>query len=104
MANSSISREEMRERKRQKVQNSNTEERQLIVIPADPAKSLVDDSIEKRVCAYCRVSTDDPAQTMSYELQKQHYEEKISSTSGWTFAGIYADAADIIGLNQNPTL
>ena len=91
MANGSISREEMRERKRQKIQNSNAEERQLIMIPADPAKSLIDDSIEKRVCAYCRVSTDDPAQTTSYELQKKHYEEQISSTPGWTFAGIYAD-------------
>lgn len=91
MAMNMNSREELREKKRQKIQNSNAEERQLIMIPADPAKSLIDESVEKRVCAYCRVSTDDPAQTTSYELQKKHYEEQINSTPGWTFSGIYAD-------------
>ena len=91
MATNMSSRKEMREKKRQKILNSNAEERQLIMIPAEDAKSLVDESVEKRVCAYCRVSTDDPAQTTSYELQKKHYEEQINSTPGWTFAGIYAD-------------
>lgn len=85
-----LSRDEQRERIRQKIQ-TNTEERQLIVIPADPVKALTDASVEKRVCAYCRVSTDDPAQTTSYELQKKHYEQQINDTPGWTFAGIYAD-------------
>lgn len=88
---SQMSRDELREIKRQKIQNNNLEERQLITIPANPAKSIVDESVDKKVCAYCRVSTDDPAQTTSYELQKKHYEEQISKTPGWTFAGIYAD-------------
>lgn len=86
-----ISRDEQREKVRQKIQNSNLEGRQLITFPASPTKSLVDETVEKRVCAYCRVSTDDPAQTTSYELQKKHYEEQIAKTPGWTFAGIYAD-------------
>ena len=85
-----LSRDEQREKIRQKIQG-NADERQLIVIPADPAKALSDETVEKRVCAYCRVSTDDPAQTTSYELQKKHYEQQINSTPGWTFAGIYAD-------------
>lgn len=85
-----LSREEQREMIRQRIQN-NADERQLIVIPADPAKALTDETVEKRVCAYCRVSTDDPAQTTSYELQKKHYEQQINDTPGWTFAGIYAD-------------
>ena len=85
-----LSRDEQREKIRQKIQN-NADERQLIVIPADPTKALTDETVEKRVCAYCRVSTDDPAQTTSYELQKKHYEQQINSTPGWTFAGIYAD-------------
>lgn len=85
-----LSRDEQRERIRQKIQN-NADERQLIVIPADPAKTLTDETVVKRVCAYCRVSTDDPAQTTSYELQKKHYEQQINDTPGWTFAGIYAD-------------
>lgn len=85
------SRNEQREKIRQKIQNSNLEGRQFITFPASPAKSLVDETVVKRVCAYCRVSTDDPAQTTSYELQKKHYEEQIEKTPGWTFAGIYAD-------------
>lgn len=85
-----LSRDEQREKIRQRIQNS-ADERQLIVIPADPAKTLADETTEKRVCAYCRVSTDDPAQTTSYELQKKHYEQQINDMPGWTFAGIYAD-------------
>ena len=91
METNHISRDEQREHIRQKIQNSNLEGRQLITFPASPAKSLVDETVEKRVCAYCRVSTDDPAQTTSYELQKKHYEEQIAKTPGWNFAGIYAD-------------
>ena len=44
-----------------------------------------------KVCAYCRVSTDDPNQTSSYELQKNHYEEYIKEHPGWELVGIYAD-------------
>lgn len=39
-----------------------------------------------RVCAYCRVSTDN-------EEQLKYYDEKINSKSEWQFAGIYADEA-----------
>lgn len=84
-------REEQREKIRERIKNTNLEERKLIVIPAEEVKPLHDEGVEKRVCAYCRVSTDDPAQTTSYELQKQHYEEQINNTPGWVFSGIYAD-------------
>ena len=56
----------------------------------------------QRVAAYCRVSTDNEDQLSSYKSQVQHYTEYIKSKNEWVFAGIYADAADIIGLNQNP--
>ena len=91
MDDRNISRDEQRERIRQRIQHGNAEGRQRVVIPAEEKKSLSDESVEKRVCAYCRVSTDDPAQTTSYELQKKHYEEQINNTPGWVFAGIYAD-------------
>ena len=61
-------REEQREKIRERIKNTNLEERKLIVIPAEEVKPLHDERVEKRVCAYCRVSTDDPAQTTSYEL------------------------------------
>ena len=44
-----------------------------------------------RVCAYCRVSTDNEEQLNSYQSQLKYYDEKINSKSEWQFAGIYAD-------------
>ena len=44
-----------------------------------------------KVCAYCRVSTDDEAQTSSYELQRQYYKDFIKEHEEWEFVGIYAD-------------
>ena len=76
----------------------------VITIPAKP--ELTDGSANKRqlrVAAYCRVSTDDEEQLTSYEAQQHYYTDKIMTNPEWTMAGIFADAADIIGLNQNPT-
>lgn len=62
------------------------------VIPAQkvlPAKE--EEPKNKRVAAYCRVSTDEAEQESSYELQVEHYTNYISSHDGWELAGIYAD-------------
>ena len=91
MTDNGISRDEQRELKRQRVENDNVEDKERVVIPAEDVKSIVDETVQRRVCAYCRVSTDDPAQTTSYALQKKHYEKAIKETPGWIFAGIYAD-------------
>ena len=63
----------------------------LDVIPAAPHEDFYKSDIHKRVAAYCRVSTDDPNQTSSYELQKNHYEDFINSRANWELADIYAD-------------
>ena len=63
----------------------------LELIPAREIVSFNEDTSFKRVAAYCRVSTDDPNQTSSYELQKNYYEEYIKEHPGWEFVGIYAD-------------
>lgn len=63
----------------------------LDVIPAVPKKDLQAESAKMRVGAYVRVSTDDPRQTSSYELQKNHYEDLIARHPGWELADIYAD-------------
>lgn len=44
-----------------------------------------------RVCAYCRVSTDEDNQAGSYELQVQNYTKMIFENPEWEFVGIYAD-------------
>ena len=63
----------------------------LVYFPAKKKDAGVTEITKKRTAAYCRVSTDDPAQTTSYELQKEHYEEEINKNPDWIFAGIYAD-------------
>ena len=76
------------------------------VMIIQPQKSFIVDKEkyrQKRVAAYCRVSTDSEEQLTSYTNQKKVYSEMISKNTEWCFAGLYADATDIIGLKQNPT-
>lgn len=44
-----------------------------------------------RVCAYCRVSTDQAEQNNSFSAQVEHYTSYIKGNPAWNFAGIYAD-------------
>lgn len=46
---------------------------------------------QKRVAAYCRVSTDSEEQLTSYTTQKKVYTEMIAARPDWELAGIYAD-------------
>ncbi len=65
----------------------------VFVIPAKSMQMIRGLSIEakKRVCAYCRVSTDTVEQLSSYEAQVGYYEDYIKKHPDWDFAGIYAD-------------
>lgn len=63
----------------------------LDVIPATPHEDFYKSETMKRVAVYARVSTDDPNQTSSYELQKNHYEDMVSRRENWTLVDIYAD-------------
>ena len=64
---------------------------ELDVIPAIPQENFYENTNEKRVAVYARVSTDDPRQTSSYELQKNHYKDVVSRHPGWNLVEIYAD-------------
>jgi len=64
---------------------------ELQIIPAKPQLSFYEDTSEKRVAVYARVSTDDPRQTSSYELQKNHYMDFIGRYKSWQLVDIYAD-------------
>lgn len=63
----------------------------LEVIPALSQTSFYDDTAEKRIGVYARVSTDNPNQTSSYELQKNYYYDFVSHHSNWKLVDIYAD-------------
>ena len=64
----------------------------VITIPAKPemsgGKTI---QRQKRVAAYCRVSTDEEEQLSSYEAQKTYYTDKIVCNKEWTMVGIFAD-------------
>ena len=62
----------------------------LEVIPARKKVDFYDDTA-RRVAVYVRVSTDDPRQTSSYELQKNYYEDMVRRHGNWTLTEIYAD-------------
>ena len=62
-----------------------------IKIPAIPKPSIYDDTIERRVGVYARVSTDSLNQTSSYELQKNYYTDLIDKNPMWHLVDIYAD-------------
>ena len=89
----SVASPESREEKRQRIkdQYKKLNDEDLIYIPARQQRPVTAETPKKRVCAYCRVSTDDPAQTTSYELQKEHYEEEINKNPDWVFFFFYAD-------------
>lgn len=62
-----------------------------IKIPAIPKPSIYDDTTERRVGVYARVSTDNLNQTSSYELQKNYYTDLIDKNPKWHLVDIYAD-------------
>ena len=62
---------ENREALRKIYQQEDTSEKTYI--PAKPKINPKSKDGYFRVCAYCRVSTDDDEQLMSYEPQKKHY-------------------------------
>ena len=43
------------------------------------------------VCVYCRVSTSQDSQTLSYEMQKSYYEAYVNSNPNWELKHIFAD-------------
>lgn len=83
------SKDQVKERMRQRrvhIDESNYE-----YFPETIITDRYDNDIYQRVAVYVRVSTDDPRQTTSYELQKQYYEEFVIKHPKWELVHIYAD-------------
>ena len=81
--------ESKKDKIRKRYQGLNPDE--IDIIPALPKESFFEDRSEKRVAIYVRVSTDDPRQTSSFELQKNHYTDLVERHEGWKLVEIYAD-------------
>ena len=91
-----MSKSDQKQRIRDKYRGVSPDE--LEKIPAIEEKNIFEDEVDMRVAIYARVSTDDPRQTSSFELQRNHYTDLIDRHPGWHLVKIYADAAVIIGL------
>ncbi len=63
----------------------------LDFIPAKEKENIHKTDVERRIAVYARVSTDDPNQTSSYELQKNHYNDFVNKHPNWKLVKIYAD-------------
>ncbi len=61
----------------------------------EPVKPKVLQTLQprKRVCAYCRVSTDSREQHNSFSAQVTYYKSLIAKNEEWEYAGIFADEA-----------
>lgn len=84
-----INGETRREELRQIYQRQDVGERTFI--PAKPKADLYGEGNTFRVCAYCRVSTDNDEQLSSYELQLAHYKQLAGDHPNWDLRKIYAD-------------
>lgn len=60
-------------------------------LPAVRADENSHSGLLLRVCAYCRVSTDEEDQLSSFVTQVEYYTSVIQENPNWEFAGIYAD-------------
>lgn len=68
-----------------------TDEGDKTFIPAKPKVDLYGEGHLFRVCAYCRVSTDNDEQLSSFELQQAHYKQVVQDHPNWELKRIYAD-------------
>ena len=78
-----------REQLRQIYQQEDGSEKTFI--PARPKINPNEKDRFFRVCAYCRVSTDNDEQLSSFELQQQHYKQLVGNHPNWDLRHIYAD-------------
>lgn len=83
-----LSKQQQKEKIRERYKGINPDI--LEVIPAKKRADFYDDE-PRRVAVYVRVSTDDPRQTSSYELQKNYYEDMVQRHESWTLVEIFAD-------------
>lgn len=82
-------RSENREAQRQVYRQAPVGEK--LFIPAKPKADIFSNDRVLRVCAYCRVSTENDEQLSSFELQQAHYEQLMGTHPNWDLRRIYAD-------------
>ena len=82
---------ELKEKLRQAIANTYKRDEIEIIKKTFNGEDRFSLNKEMRVCAYCRVSTDNIEQTTSYKFQRQEYTEKIMAQEKWKLVDISAD-------------
>lgn len=85
-----MTREQQRERVRQRVRAATTPEN-YTYFPEKENNDYVKSDEFQRIGIYARVSTDDPAQTSSFELQQKYYTDMVARNPKWELVKIYTD-------------
>ena len=78
-------------RVRQRISQASIDPNKYEYIPAKEQNDHVKADQFQRVAIYARVSTDNPMQTTSFELQQKYYEELVAQHPQWVLMKIYAD-------------
>lgn len=89
--NQSNLREEKRPTQKQNEIKDLFENKRIVEVIPSSVKNKDTAKQKIRLAAYCRVSTYAEAQSGSYELQIQSYQEKIKNNTDWELVNIYAD-------------
>lgn len=85
-----LTNEERKERVRKRVRAA-TDPENYTYTPETEKTDYVKSDEFQRVAIYARVSTDDPAQTSSFELQQKYYTDLVAQHPKWELVRIYSD-------------
>ena len=64
-----------------------------IIKASKESKNILSSSAKQKVCAYCRVSTDNEEQMNSFQSQVSYYKSLIGENDKWEYVDVYADEA-----------
>ena len=85
-----MTKEEKKERIRQRIR-ARIDQDHYIYYPQTVNNDHYKSDEYQRVAVYARVSTPDPTQTTSFELQRKYYEDFVRQHEKWELVKIYAD-------------
>ena len=85
-----LTNEERKERVRKRVRAA-TDPENYTYMPETEKTEYVKSDEYQRVAIYARVSTEDPAQTSSFELQQKYYTNLVEQHPKWELVRIYSD-------------
>lgn len=85
-----LTNEQRKERVRRRVRAA-TDPENYVYMPETERTDYVKSDEYQRVAIYARVSTDDPAQTSSFELQQKYYTKLVEQHPKWELVKIYSD-------------